>query len=296
MDQPEQDQAAEALDQARDALSEHGAAAGASGVGAILGGMLLRRFRRSARRQVSRRRHLLKRFGWGALIVVLSVATCSYGVDSSTLTAPWGDPVRASRESAAHVLTRGAEVLQRAPESGGVRLTITETEATSALSLGLMMSDLMQVAGRIPQEELQQAADLDALRERIWAEADSQRRELAERAGFLERVLVRLDPRIRTGDVQVRFEPTGEVVMAGYVQAWRFRLPGLFVVAPSAGGGELNLDFVSGRLGRLPLPEFLFDWFGGMLARGVLLGQDLAQVSEISVSDGSLTFAASAAD
>ena len=80
--------------------------------------------------------------------------------------------------------------------------------------------------------------------------------------------------------------------MAGYVQAWRFRLPGLFVFAPSAGQGTLDLDFVSGRLGRLGLPAFVFDWAGGMVARGILLGQGYAQISEISVNDGALTFAA----
>ncbi len=285
MNQPEPDEA-------RQALEEHTGAAGAAGLGALLGGALLGRARRRAARPFRNRRRLLKRFGWGAVIVVLSITTCSAGVDSSALTAEWGDPVPASTASAARVLTRGAEVLQQAPETGAVRLTITESEATSALSLGLMISDLMQAAGRIPQEELQEAPDLEALRERIWAAAEQQRQELAERSGLFSRLLIRLDPRIRTGDVQVRFEPTGEVVMAGFVQAWRFRLPGLFVFAPSAGRGTLDLDFVSGRLGRLPLPAFVFDLAGGMVARGILLGQGYAQISEISVSDGALTFAA----
>ena len=131
---------------------------------------------------------------------------------------------------------------------------------------------------------------------RVWEEAEAQRREIAARSGWTQRLLLKLDPRIRTGDIQVRFEESGEVVAAGYVQAWRFRLPGLFVVAPSATGGRLTLDFVSGRLGRLPLPEFAFDWVGGMLARGIMLGQGYAEISELSVADGKLTFAARVTD
>lgn len=291
MDNPDQEKAAEALAQARSTLREHAGKIGGLGLGALIGRMVLGRVRRWLRRLVPRGR-LLRRFGFGTLIVVLSVATCSFGVDTSALTAAWGEPVPASTEDAARVLTRGIEVLRQAPETGAVRLTLTESEATSALSIGLMMSDLMLVAGRIPQEEIQQAPDLDAMRIRIWEEADRHREEIAERSGVAQRILLKLDPRIRTGDIQVRFEPSGEVVVAGYVQAWRFRQPGLFVVAPSASEGELILDFVSGKLGRLPLPPFVFDWFGGMVARGILLGQGYAEVSEISVGDGTLTLAA----
>jgi hypothetical protein len=118
-----------------------------------------------------------------------------------------------------------------------------------------MMSDLMQVAGRVPEEEIQQASDLEALRERIWQEAELQRQQVAERSGPFQRLLFKLDPRIRTGNIQVRFERSGEVVVAGYVQAWRFRQPGIVVVKPSAQGEELDLDFVYGRLGRLESSE-----------------------------------------
>ena len=290
---PDPERVDEALAEARRALEPHAERLRTVGVAGIVGSLVLGRFRRSARRLRPRGR-LLRRFGFGLVIVVLSVATCSFGVDTAALTSEWGEPVPASTADAARVLTRGAEVLQGAPESRRVRLVVTEAEATSALSLGLMMSDLMQAAGRIPQEEVRSATDLEALRERVWAEAEAQRRELARRSGWAERVLLRIDPKIRTGDVQVRFEPSGEVVVAGYVQAWRFRQPGLFVFAPSASAGDVDLDFVSGRLGRLPLPEVIFDWIGGMVVRGILLGREWGEISEITVADGTLTFAARA--
>jgi len=265
------------------------AAIGGAGVGGFLGGLLLGRARRSARRAGFTRR-LLRRFGWGIAIVVLSFATCSYGVDTANLTAAYGDPVPATSDDAARVLTRGAETIRRAPDSRSLRLTLTQSEATSALNLGLMLPELMRAADRITQDEIQQAPDLEALRDRVWQEVDAQRAELAGRLGLAQRILMRLDPQIRTGDVQVRFEGSGEVVVAGYVQAWKVKLPGLFVVAPHASDGELSLDFVSGRLGRLPLPEFAFDALGRAMASAILLGRDRAQVTEITVGDGTLTF------
>jgi hypothetical protein len=287
----EQEQAAQALGEALDKLEEHAGTLARGGIGAFVGAMLLGRARRSLRRLRPSAR-FMRRFGFGLLIVVLSVTTCSYGVDPVALTAPYGQPVTATTQDATRVLNRGVDVLRAAPDAGGVRFTVTESEATSALSIGLMMSDLMQVAGRIPREEIQEASDLEALRERIWYEAQRQREEVAARSGFAQRVLLKLDPRIRTGNIQVRFEGSGEVVVAGYVQAWRFRQPGIFVVKPSARNGEIDLDFVSGRLGRLPVPELVFDWFGEMVARTILLGRSYAEVSELSVGDGTLTFAA----
>ena len=288
--QEAREEARQAIDQAMEqARAQVGPALAGISVAGILGGMVRRRFRRAlgGRR---RRRRILRRFGFGLLIVVSSVATCSFGVDPSTLTAAYGDPVPASRDDAARVLTRGVEAVQRAPDAGAVRITMTEEEATSALSLGMMLPELIRASERIPPEELEAVDDLDALRERVQAEADAQRAEMAQNLGFLERLLVKLDPTIRTGDVQVRFEESGEVVVAGYVQAWRFRQPGIFVVAPRAEGGELTLDFVSGKLGRVPLPEVAFDWVGGMVASAILLGRDHAEVSEISVGDGTFTF------
>jgi hypothetical protein len=295
MSNTEGEEAAEALGEALEKLEEHAGGAARVGLAALLGGMLFGRVRRALQRLLPRGRRL-RRFGFGLLIVALSVTTCSFGVDPSSLTAEYGEPVTASTGDAARVLTRGVDVLRAAPATGAVRLTMTESEATSALSIGLMIPDLMQAAGRIPEEEIQQAPDLEALRERVWREADLQRREIAERSGPVERILLKLDPRIRTGDIQVRFEASGEVVVAGYVQAWRFRQPGMFVVAPSAQDGALELDFVSGRLGRLPMPELAFDWIGGAVARAILLGQGIAQVSEISVGDGTITLEARVAD
>jgi hypothetical protein len=101
-----------------------------------------------------------------------------------------------------------------------------------------------------------------------------------------------LDPHLRTGDVQVRFTREGQVVLAGYVQAWRWQQPALVVMAPSAGAGAMSLDFVQGRLGRVPAPEWAFDLLGRTVASLLLAGEDWVSVSELAVEEDRMTFVA----
>jgi hypothetical protein len=291
---PDQQRAAEAVRKALETFRERagGRAAGAGiglGLGALALGVLRRRFLRAprlGRRRLPRGR--LRVFGIGALVVVLSVATCSAGVDTASLTAGYGPPVPASTESARRLIEKTTVALQGMSGSRALSLSVTESEATSALSLGLMMPELMRAAERIPAAEIQQISDLDALRVRIEREERDMRAARLARAPLAERLLAGLDPRLRAGDVQVRFRPSGEVVVAGHVQAWRFRQPALFVVAPHGRSGELQLDFVEGRLGRLPLPEPVFDLLGRAVASAILLGRDYAEISDLTVGDGTL--------
>ena len=51
-----------------------------------------------------------------------------------------------------------------------------------------------------------------------------------------------------------------------------------------------ELDFVRGQLGRLPAPEWAFDKLGDLLSSLILLGQDYAEISELSVTEGRMTF------
>ena len=92
--------------------------------------------------------------------------------------------------------------------------------------------------------------------------------------------------------MQVRFTGAGEIVVAGYVQAWRFKQPALVVFAPRARSGTLELDFVKGRLGRLPAPSWAFDLLGRLAASLILQGRDYAEISNLTVAPGRLTFEA----
>lgn len=282
---PEQQMAMDAVREAFEGARAH--LPTRAGLGALLLGGLLGRIRRFPR-LLGRR---LRVFAFGLLIVVLSVTTCSFGVDPATLTESYGDPVPASAEAAVRFAEKGATALEGISSNNSLRLTVSQSEATSALSLGMMLPQLMMTLGRIPPEDIRSATDLDALRVRVWEEEEAARDSLLAAMPISQRLLAKLDPRIRTGDVQVRFEGNGEVVVAGFVQAWSFRQPAMFVVAPRASSGALELRFVKGRLGRLPAPAFVFDALGQLIARAVLLGRDYAEVSELSVTDGSLTFA-----
>lgn len=222
------------------------------------------------------------------LIVVSSVATCSYGVNPSELAVGYGDPVPTSVDEAKSFLSRGAEALSGLQNDNVLAVTITDSEATSVLSLGMLIPELTLAMERLSPEEIAASRDLEALRERVRRENDAVRREMMQRASLSQRLAMMLDPRIRTGEVQVKFNASGEVVVSGYVQAWSFRQAGVFVVAPAVRDSELQLDFVEGQLGRLPLPEFAFDLFGRLLSSTILLGREYAEISEISVEEGRL--------
>jgi hypothetical protein len=80
-------------------------------------------------------------------------------------------------------------------------------------------------------------------------------------------------------------------MVLGYLRFLRWQLPLHFVIAPRASRGELALDFVSGQVGPIGLPELLFDPLGNALARVILAGQAFAEVTQISVREGELTIA-----
>jgi len=255
-------------------------------IGSVLVGATFGRLFRSGRAGTRRLRALVI----GVVIASLSLVTCSWGVDPGSLTASYGPPILASTAAAERLLARSAAAVRSLPETRTLRLSASDVEATSALSLGMMMPELIRATQRMSPAELRGATDLENLRERLRAkEAEAREAELRSQS-FARRFLARLDPQIRTGDVQVRFKASGQIVVAGYVQAWRFRQPAMFVVAPHARSGELSMDFVEGRLGRVPAPEFAFDLLGDLLSSLILLGQDYAEISELTVGDGTLHF------
>lgn len=255
-------------------------------IGSALFGATFGRLFRSGRAGTRR----LRAVAVGLVIASLSLVTCSWGVDPASLTATYGPPIPASTAAAERLLTRSAAAMRSLPQTRTLRLSASEAEATSALSLGMMMPELIRATERMSPEELRGATDLEDLRERLRRKEAAAREVELRGQSLVQRLLARLDPQIRTGDVQVRFEASGQIVVAGYVQAWRFRQPAMFVVAPHARSGELSMDFVEGRLGRVPAPEFAFDLLGDLLSSLILLGQDYAEISELTVGDGTLRF------
>ena len=269
-----------------------------------------------ARRRGRRRRWRPWRmtpFAIGVLVVLLSVTTCSSGMEVAALAEEYGPPVPATREAALGFVTRTSAAFREAPTTRRLSFQVTESEATSALSLGLMIPELMLAMQSMTQDEVQAFNDLAELRDHLHIRATRGGAGAAPssaplsgaplsgvplsgvpmegyRSAFSERARSVLDPRLRSGDVQVRFTPAGEVVVAGYVQAWRWKQPALVVFAPRARSGELELEFRRGQLGRLPAPRWAFNGLGRLAASLVLKGREYAEISQLTVEDGTLSF------
>lgn len=239
-------------------------------------------------RRFSRRR---PRFGRGRLFLLLigvvvaglSLTYCSSESDLEGWTVRYGPPVPVSEEAATSFFEKVVRAGRQGAETHRVSLTITEREATSALALSAEVAEVYQAMQTMSPEELE-AADPARIRERV------RRREARESDGSLgARIAHALNPRIGLRDPQVRFLADGRIVVSGWVYAWRWRQPALIVVAPRAERGEMELDFVEGRLGRLPAPEWLFDQTGRLLSSVILMGRDYAEITALRVEQGRLT-------
>lgn len=205
-----------------------------------------------------------------------------------------GPPVAVSRAAAISFVTKVISIGGQASTAQSVRFRITQEEVTSALAYG---SDLAAYAQGGPVFEGLGNLDLgDLPTEELPAEAQ-RFRQLAEslnRATGSEeggaRGLISLF-RLRLEDPQVYFKSDGRMIVRGVGRLARWRQPLRVVIAPRAREGEIELDFVEGQLGALPLPEFLFDPLGELLGQALLAGQDYAAITELTVADGTLTFA-----
>jgi hypothetical protein len=257
----------------------------------ILGPTVRGAFRRTFRRvfRLPRfSRGKLAGLGIGLVVVASSVVTCSVGVDPASLTAGYGEPIPATTEAAYRFAERTGNAIQRASANRRLRITVSEVEATSALSLGLLTPELMRAVQTMPPEQARQIGDIESLRT-VLREGEAAARDTMS---LRQKIATLFDPRLRTGDVQVRFTGRSEIVIAGYVEAWSFRQPALVVFAPRARSGELQLDFVKGKLGRLPAPEAAFDLLGKLVASLMLQGRDYAEISNLRVEQGRLSFEA----
>ena len=222
----------------------------------------------------------------GLAAIVLGLIRCSGGESLDTLMAEYGPPVPVSEAAAQRLVTKVARAVETGASTRRVELTITEREATSALALGAEISEALQVLPTMTPEEVARARERGTLRDILTGEPPPDRQR-----GLMARIRSALRPRIGLREPQVRFLDNGQIVVAGYLRAWRWRLPALLIVAPRAQHGELELDFVKGRLGRVPAPEWVFDRVGTMLSSLILMGQDYAEITTLRVGEGRLLFA-----
>lgn len=222
-----------------------------------------------------------------SLALALAAGACFLpGVGEATL--PDDGPPPAVSQSAAQSFAQ--KVLASAGGDGTVRFTITQQEATSAVAVLAEMTavsgdnPLLEGAGQLPDQiplegipgGLEVTPEIEALLERLRG-PDGQGPDLS---GL----------RLEVDQPEIHFKGDGRMILRGYGVLGSWRLPLRVVTRPRAGQGELMLDFVEGQIGRLPLPEFLFDPLGSMVSRALLAGQDYAEISELTVGSGTLTF------
>lgn len=237
---------------------------------------------------------MLKRTWLSAIaLIVLTSLACSLPSLGEPELPDDGPPVPVSQKAAVSFVTKVLIVGGQAGQTQSVRVTVTQEEVTSALSYGADLAAYSQGGpvfeglGNLPLEDL--PTDELPLESQGF-------RDLAESLGGLsgegdERGGLLPDLRLKLEEPQVYFRGDGSMILRGYGRLWRWRQPLRVVIAPRAAEGELVLDFVEGQLGALPLPEFLFDPLGGLISRALLAGQDYATISEITVTEGTLTFA-----
>lgn len=226
-----------------------------------------------------------------ALLAVAGAATCWAGMDRAAVMAEYGDPMAVSPEAAADVFARGANVLQELPDSGLLRVTLTDEEATSALALGFMLPELVRAMRSVSPDELRGTHGLDEIRRHLRTRILAGDARSVVPTTWLERVAAAVDPGLAVEDGQVRFSESGVVALAGSLRAWRLRQPLLVEVTPSVEGGRLGLDFHRVLLGRIPAPAGLFDRLGRLIPPERILGARYTDITELVVADGSLTIA-----
>lgn len=226
---------------------------------------------------------------WMAGLIVLAALLLSacggFGDDQIELEPP---PVPVSTEAAERFFSKAMAAGQQALMDQSVHLTITDEEVTSALALVTRFVAFSPTGVSIDREMLPEGEQLpsnmelpEGLRDVLPLDPDGDGPGLL--GGFADSL------RLKILDPQVRFTAEGQIDMRATGRVGERERSVHLVLAPRASQGELELDFVEGNLGGLPIPELIFDPIGNLLARLILAGQDYIQVNEITVVHGSLT-------
>jgi len=238
---------------------------------------------------VSRRRsRVWRRVVVASVLGLVVFAGCRPANQSEKALPADGAPVEPTTEAALRFVEKVSLASRQGIESGQASLTVTQEELTSFLSIGSQISRQLQAVrplqgSQLTADRLGQLEGIEGLEK--WVELAQ------EREGLPPMRLPSAALRLTFRDAQVRFTGRGEIALLGYLRLLQWQQPVHLMVAPRATRGELVLDFVSGRVGPVRLPEFVFDPLGRELARVVLAGQAFAEITEISVQEGRLTVA-----
>lgn len=214
-----------------------------------------------------------------ALLLGLLLGGCG-GFQADATLPNEGPAVPVSKAAATRLFEKVVSAVESAAETQSVMFTVTDEEVTSALALGAQYVTFTPagpvIAGLPGSPGSQSAPGLEGL-------------GLPGTNGQNDGSLSLSSLGLKIESPQVRFTADGQMVLEGYGRVSRWRQPVRVVMAPRASDGELDLHFVEGQIGGLPLPAFVFNPIGKALAAVILAGSDSVQIHEISIKQGAMT-------
>jgi hypothetical protein len=222
-----------------------------------------------------------------ALLAVLVMAGCSNGAVLGNGQAADEPVVETSREAARSFVQKAVVAGRQGSGGDEVTLNVTQEEVSSFLDFASQvarqaaaqgverLSDLERMD---PQDLPEDARDLPALLAALRAEGDVPDVRLPD-LRFWSRIY---DPR-------VRFTAEGQMVLTGRVDLLGFRQPVRIVAVPRPEGDRILLTFVEGSIGRVPVPAWLAEQVVANVDALLLLGQDYADISDVTVTEGQMS-------
>lgn len=217
-----------------------------------------------------------------ALAVVLVLTSCQPPEFLQSELPNDGPPIPVSQAAAARFVEKVTAAGEGAVATKRLDLTVTQEEVTSFLGIGSQIAEQMEdsnVGGLQGLQQLEGSPELQSIEGLPqWLELLRGREALAD-----------LSLRLGIREPQVYFTGSGQIIVRGYAEVLGQRQPLRLVLAPRASDGEVVMDFVEGKLGPVSIPEALIDQLGQGLAKLLMAGAELVEVSEIRVYNGTLT-------
>jgi hypothetical protein len=214
-----------------------------------------------------------------AVLFGVLVSSCA-GTQTGAFLPDEGPAVPVSKQAASRLFEKVLSAVESAAQTQSVRFTLTDEEVTSALALGAQFVTFTPagpvIQGLPGSQSAQGAPGLEGMGQ-----------PNANGGGNGAFSLTNFGLKIEKP--QVRFTGDGRMILEGYGRVGSWRQPVRAVMAPRASDGELDLHFVKGRIGSLPLPAFIFNPIGKALASLILAGSDSLKIHEISIQQGSMT-------
>lgn len=190
--------------------------------------------------------------------------------------------ITSSPEAASRFFRKLAVAVRTGLRTGRVELSITETEATSALDAVARLVELRAVMSTLSPEELEELDTPEEIRRAL------DRRAAAPPEGLPGRIRYALNPRLGFRQAQVRFRRDGRVVVSGYAQAWARRAPVYVDAIPALREGRVDLDVRETRLGRLEVPGWVLAGPVDLMGLVLGFGSDYATLERLSVDHGTM--------